>query len=340
MSSKTEPVKFWYPGRQYLAHKAEFDAAIERVLTNGDLILRKDVDDFEAALAAFLGVEEIVSCASGTDALFLPLKALRIGAMDEVLVPSYTFKSTVGTVVQAGARPVIYDLNQSPLRLVTKKTAAIVLAHLEGRVQEDTADIAEFCRRHGITLIEDSCQAIAASTLHGKVAAYSFYPAKILGCFGDGGAIATNDKQLADRLRKMRNHYKGDWDEDFGFNSRLDNLQAAILNVKLQYLLDSLNRRRAIAERYNKELKGVGLPSPRRIYQDYVITTPEPELLIAHLKREGVDAMENTYPFPEGYVKGYTAQIYEAGSLRIPCTPEHTDEEITRVIEAVNSYGK
>ncbi len=340
MSANTDLVKFWYPDRQYLAHKEEFDAAMQRVLTKGDLILREDVSKFETNLAEFLHVGQIVTCNSGTDALSLSLKALRIGLMDEVLVPSYTFKSTIGAVVNAGATPILYDLHEDPRPLVTHRTSAIILAHLEGAVQGDAGDIALFCKDNGISLIEDSCQAIGAAPLYGKVAAYSFYPAKILGCFGDGGAIAVNDERFATRLRQMRNHYKENWDEDYGFNSRLDNLQAAILNVKLKYLPDALKRRKEIATRYDRELLGVGLPSPRDIYQDYIIITAKPKELSAHLEANGVQAMENTYPFPYGTEKGLVAWEYESKTLRIPCTPEHTDEEISRVIDAINSYGK
>lgn len=337
MSSK---IRYWYPDRQYLDHKEEFDAEIQRVLTNGDLILREDVSKFETNLARFLGVGQVVACASGTDALTLSLKALRIGQMDEVLVPSYTFRATIEAVHHAGATPILYDLNEDPRPLVTHRTAAIILAHLEGAVQDDVGEIADFCKDRGITLIEDSCQAIGAGPLHGKLAAYSFYPAKILGCFGDGGAIALNNEVLAARLRQMRNHYKGNWGEDFGFNSRLDNLQAAVLNVKLKYLPEAIKRRKQIAERYDRELMDVGLPLPRDVYQDYVIVTPEPKKLIAHLEERDIQAMENTYPFPDCIQKGLTAWEYESKSVRIPCTPEHTDEEIGRIIEAINNYGK
>lgn len=338
MSSKTE-VRFWYPDRQYLAHKDEFDAEMQRVLTAGDLILRQDGEQFEDNLARFLGVKHVVACASGTDALLLSLKALRIGQMDQVLVPSYTFRATLEAVHHAGARPVLYDLDEDPTTLVGHRTAAIILAHLEGRVQEDTERIAEFCRKHGITLIEDTCQAIGAAPLQGVLAAYSFYPAKILGCFGDGGAIATNDLELAKHLRKMRNHYKDDWATGYGYNSRLDNLQAAVLNIKLKYLPHALKRRKEIAERYDGELLNVGLPTVRQVYQDYVIITPEPKKMRDHLAGQGVQSLENTYPFPGGN-KGQNAMRYEAQTLRIPCTPEHTDEEIGHVIDAINSYGK
>lgn len=338
MSTNPE-IRFWYPDRQYLNHKEEIDSELARVLAAGDLILRKDVDRFEAELAKFLGVSYVVSCASGTDALILSLKAHRIGPMDEVLVPSYTFRATLEAVHHVGAKPVLYDLDGRFEHLITKRTAAIIPAHLEGAVRQDMPQIAEFARRNGLTLIEDSCQAVGAAPLMGISAAYSFYPAKILGCLGDGGAIATNDPNLYLYLKQMRNHFKDNWREGFGFNSRLDNIQAAVLNVKLKYLPQYLYKRKRIATRYDKELVIGGLPLPRDVYQDYVITLPdhvERDNLYTYLADKGIQTMKNEYPFP--IEKGPMAEAYEMSSLRIPCTPEHEDWEIDAVVEAINSY--
>lgn len=260
--------------------------------------------------------------------------------MDEILVPSYTFRATLEAVHHVGARPVLYDLDGRFEHLITKKTAGIIPAHLEGFVREDMEEVADFTRRSGLTLIEDSCQAIGASPLHGVSAAYSFYPAKILGCLGDGGAVATNDPQMYEYLRKLRNHFKDDWRAGYGYNSRLDNIQAAVLNVKLKHLPSYLFRRKAIALKYDKGLVGVGLPPVRDIYQDYVITLPNPETrdrIHGYLADNGIQTMKNEYPFP--IEKGLMAEAYEMCSLRIPCTPEHTDEEIEYVIETINSYA-
>lgn len=341
MSGKID-VPFWHPSRQYLAHKQEFDAAIERVLTNGDLILRDEVDRFEDDLAKFLGVRHVVSVASGTDAMILSLKASNIGLMDEVICPSYTFRATLEAIYHVGAKPVLYDLDGRYEHLITKKTAAILPAHLEGYVREDMPQMSWFCQRNGITLIEDSCQALSAAPLSGIAAAYSFYPAKILGCFGDGGAIATNNDDFAKHLKKLRNHYKGDWGYGYGFNSRLDNLQAAILLVKMKYLPESIYRRKQIAMRYDRELVGVGLPKERMVYQDYIIVCRDfdhRDKLLKHLNENGIGATPNEYPFPGDIQKGLGAQAYEMCSIRLPATTEHTEEEVGAVIAAVNSYG-
>lgn len=337
MSSKTE-VRFWYPSRKYLAHKSEFDSEIQRVLSSGDLILREDVHLFEKNLAEFLGVKHVVSVASGTDALILSLRATNVGILDEVLCPSYTFRATIEAIHHVGAKPVLYDLDGRFEHLVTKRTAAILPAHLEGAVRDDMQYVTNFCQGNGLVLIEDSCQAIGASPLFGTTACYSFYPAKILGCFGDGGAIATDNTHLAAHLLKMRNHYKGDWKAGYGYNSRLDNVQAAILNVKLRYLNDDLKRRKQIATMYDNNLFGVGIPEVREVYQDYIIVFPNVLGLHEHLEKNGVETAFNHYPFPGDLEKGSLAKGYEYNSLRIPCSPEHTDEEIHYVIEKINEY--
>ncbi|MEQ1846343.1 MAG: DegT/DnrJ/EryC1/StrS family aminotransferase, partial [Nitrospira sp.] len=188
-----------------------------------------------------------------------------------------------------------------------------------------------------ITMVEDACQAIGAKPLTGIAACYSFYPAKILGCYGDGGAIATNDESLYEELKIMRNHYKGDW-KPYGYNSRLDNLQAAVLNVKLKYLPADLLRRKQIALMYDRDLIGVGLPKVRDVYQDYIISYEDRDGLKNWLTSQGIETMENGYPFPAGLYKGKRAEKYESESLRIPCNPDLTDEEVNYVIEKINEY--
>lgn len=330
MSTK---INFWYPDRQYLAHKEEFDAEMRRVLKAGDLILREDVDKFEEGLAKFLGVKNVVSCASGTDALILSLKALGVGAGDEVITTSYTFRATVEAIHHTGATPVLVDMGEDWRVAKTSKTKAIIPAHLEGDVMDWEPD-------EGTLMVEDACQAIGAAPVRGDTACYSFYPAKILGCLGDGGAIATDNTELADHLRKMRNHYKDDWGRGYGYNSRLDNIQAAVLNVKLKYLPSYIQRRKEVAQMYDRGLLGVGVVPVRDVYQDYVVTHPEAEKLQSFLEEKGVQAMRNQYPFPDDLQKRPVATSYEANSLRLPCTPEHLDSEIEYVIKAVNSYGK
>lgn len=324
-------VRFWNPGYAYQKIRDEIRDEDDRVLSQGQLILRQDVEDFENNLARYVGTKYAVAVASGTDALILSLKILDIGQGDEVITTAYTFRATVEAIHHVGATPVLVDLDEDWKKYITHKTRAVIPAHLEGRTLNWEPE-------PGIHMIEDACQAIGAKEQTGVFACYSFYPAKILGCYGDGGAITTNDEELYNELKIMRNHYKGDWSK-YGFNSRLDNREAAVLNVKFKYLADHIARRKEIAHRYDRELKGVVTPEPREVYQDYVIVSRERDQLYEFLAEKGIETMKNEYPFPVDLVKGPKTRFYEANSLRIPCNPELTDMEVDYVIKCINSYG-
>lgn len=324
-------IRFFDPALAYQKIKPVIDDEMQRILGNGDLILRRDVEKFEENLATYVGADYAVAVASGTDALILSMKILGIGPGDEVITTSYTFRATVEAIHHAGATPVLADIGEDWRKYKTERTKAIIPAHLEGRTMNWEPE-------GGIYMIEDSCQAIGAKEQTGVFACYSFYPAKLLGCFGDGGAITTNDQILYEELKIMRNHYKGDW-KLYGYNSRLDNLQAGVLNVKIDYLADNMERRRAIARRYDRELKGCMLPEPREIYQDYVLTHPERDQLYEFLRERGIETMKNEYPFPADLVKGPKARLYEATSLRIPCNAELEDFEVEYIINCINSYA-
>lgn len=325
-------VRFVDYAAQYHQHQDELDDAWFGCIERGDLILREDLERFEKNLAKFLGVKHVIGVASGTDALVLTLRALNIGAGDEVIVPSYTFRATVEAVLQVGATPVLVDKGEDWKKAKTKKTKVIIPAHLEGEIVHWTPDA-------DVLMIEDACQAIGAKELTGIAAAYSFYPAKILGCLGDGGAIATNDDKLADTLYKMRNHCKGEWDS-VGTNSRLDNIQAAILDVRLKYLPQALLRRKEIARRYDTGLAlgVVGRPVVREIYQDYIIFVKDRDGLYDYLESKGIQTMKNGYPFPAVVQKLPETIKYEEHTLRIPCNETLSNEQIEYVIESINEY--
>lgn len=329
------PVRFFDPGKSYLKIKPEIDAAMQDVLARGDLILRKDLEEFEASLAKYLGVKYVVGVASGTDALTLALVAAGLQEGDKVLAPSYTFRATIEAIYHLGGDITLYDHN-SPITL--GDADFFVPAHIGGEVTEHAKKAMALAQQFNVIVIEDSAQAIGAHPLMGLAACYSFYPAKILGCYGDGGAIATNDETLAQLLLLLRNHYKGSWIAP-GYNSRLDNLQAAVLNVKLKYLPSDLVRRKKIALMYDENLKGVGLDTVRTHYQDYIITHPNRDRLKVYLATLGIETMENGYPFPKGFYKGPVTTQYEAQSLRIPCNPDLTNEEVKEVIDAINTYA-
>lgn len=330
-------VPFWAPAREYKHLKHEVDPAMQNVLARGDLILRKDVEEFEESFAKYVGTTYCVSVASGTDALTLSLRAAGVGLGDKVMVPSYTFRATVEAVVHAYGTPVLYDIDGT--FDVTPDVKAFIPVHMEGKVHM-YPKFAEDVAKAGIVVIEDACQAVGAAPVTGLAACYSFYPAKILGCYGDGGAVCTNDEEFANKIRKMRNHYKDAWGEGFGYNSRLDNLQAAVLNVKLRHLNYWLKTRKQIAEMYDRGLKEahVLLPKPREVYQDYVIGTKKAKELHEFLKEGGIETMLNEYPFPDMLPKLPKALEYEQNSLRLPCTPYHKQEEIQYVIDSIKEF--
>ena len=282
-------IKFFNPGITYQKHKQEFDEAMQKVLSEGQLILKKEVEEFEQALAEYIGVKYAIGLNSCTDALYLALRGLKIGTGDEVLVPSRTFVASAQVIVQVGATPVFYDLDG--VLNFTKKTKAIIPVHIEGAFDVNFAEIMDLARAKNCHVIEDAAQALGA-TQNGKRAgsfgiagAFSFYPAKILGGCGDAGALVTNDACLYRYVKDARNHFKDDA-RDWGVNSRLDNLQAAFLNVRFKYLPIILARRQCIAAMYQEGLnflKWLKLPphTEGRVWQDYIIQTKQRNELFA-----------------------------------------------------------
>lgn len=339
-------IRFFNPGLQYLKHKKEFDEAFVRTATNGDLILREDVEIFESKLADFIGTKYAIGVNSGTDALTLCLKWAKIGPGDEVIVPSRTFVATAEVVVNLGATPVYMDMDNDYESLVTEKTKAIMPVHIEGAIEIDMEALSTFAKERGIFLIEDACQALGASQdgkkagSIGDAGCFSFYPAKILGAFGDAGGITTDNYELYHYAKEARNHFK-DTHEGWGINSRLDNLQAALLNVKVPHLPEMLERREEIAGMYDVFIDGCTLPKriPGRVYQDYIIRTERRDELFDFLKAEGVETLKNNYPFPNS-IKLPLAQAYEDETLRLPCNDVITPAEAKIVIDKVNAFFK
>lgn len=319
-------VKF---GKQYLDHKEEFDSEIQRILSSGDLILREDVEKFEENLAKFVGTKYAIALSNGTDALKLAYE----GALNEfnhwsISIPSHTFKSTAGAIYTV--HPDI-SIDQYDFGDVPNGANLAVVAHIAGELYP----LPEV-KYH---LIEDACQAIGAIKNPISFAqCWSFYPAKILGSFGDAGALTTNNKNLYEFVKESRNHFKST-NYEFGGNYRMDNLQAAILNVKFKYLQTYLDKREAFANKY-KDLKGVILPNYQkgRVWQDYIIRISNRDELYEYLKQEGIETMKNEYPWLNSKTKLPKCEAYEKSTLRLPCTPEHTKEEIEFVIEKINSF--
>lgn len=348
------------------AHHAKFAPAFRRkvneILRDSQFILGDEVAAFEKDFAKFLGVRHVVGVASGTDALLLALKALGIGSGDEVIVPTFTFAATALAVSHAGATPVFADVEETyysldPAKLsVTPKTKAIIPVHLYGHPADMDAILA-FARAHGLQVIEDAAQAHGATyrgrrvgTI-GDIGCFSFYPSKNLGALGDAGAIATNDGVIAERIRVLRHVGQTRKYEHgvLGYNSRLDNLQAAFLRVKLPKL-DAHNRmRRRNAARYSKALQGVvGTPAVRdgstHVYHIYAIRSANRAAIQEKLSKAKIPWGEY-YPIPlhrQPCYAGTTgefpiAERLAAELLAIPMYPELTPSQIDAVARVIRS---
>ena len=338
-------IRFFNPGLTYKKYENEIDTELKRVMSEGQLILRKDVEDFEKTLASFVGTKYAVALNSCTDALYLALRGLGIGQGDEVLVPSRTFVASAQVIVQVGATPVYYDTDFSGFK-ISEKTKAIIPVHIEGAFDTHFDKILDLAKEHSIHIIEDAAQALGA-TRDGEMAGsfgiagcFSFYPAKILGCFGDGGALVTNDEKMYNYVKDARNHFKDDA-RDWGVNSRLDNMQAIILNIRIKDIHKMLARRQEIAEMYQEGLKDLAwlkLPphTEGRVWQDYIARTEKRDELYQYLKENGVETLKNNYPFPVHKLP--LAQEYEDETLRLPCNENLTNEEIEEIIGLIKKF--
>lgn len=311
----------------YQRIKPEIDRAIQGCLDRGDLVLRKDVEEFEKNLAEFVGKKYAVGLNSGTDALYLALKVLGIGPGDEVITSSHTFVSTLQVINQLGAIPVLVDLDEKWTDYMGRRTKAVIPVHIAGKVSSWI----------GEPMIEDACQSIGAKGIgKGIIQCWSFYPAKILGAYGDAGAITTNNESIYNEIKELRNHYKKDYSK-WGINSRMDNIQAAILNVKIKYLPEAIARRKEIAEIYTDNLtEFVETSKPREIYQDFIIRTEDRDELYDFLKEAGIESIKNEYPFP--IPKLPKSIQYEKETLRLPIYPELANDQIDYVIKKIIEF--
>ena len=354
---------------QYHSIKKEIDAAVLSTLESGHFILGPQVVKFEESIAAYLGVDHAIGLASGTDALVIALRALNIGEGDEVIIPAYTFFATAGTVMSVGAKPVIVDVDPQSYQIdvskieaaITPKTKAIIPVHLYGHPAEMNL-ILEIARKHGLKVIEDNAQGFGAEYLgkktgsFGDIGCLSFFPTKNLGAYGDGGAVVTNDPALTEQMRMLRAHgwKKKYYSEMVGYNSRLDALQAAILQAKFPHL-DSWNeKRRELSKRYNEHLVPLGIVTPverewaKHVYHLYILRSPKRDELQVFLKQKGI-ASEVYYPIPPhlsvpckkfGYKEGDFPHAEKAAleTLALPLYPEMSLDQQDEVIAAVKEF--
>jgi dTDP-4-amino-4,6-dideoxygalactose transaminase len=353
----------------YRELRDELDAAYRRVMDAGRFVLGGEVGSFEAEFAEYCGVAHCVTVGNGLDALALALRAYDVAAGDEVIVPGHTFVATWLAVTHVGATPVAVDPDPvtytiDPDRLaaaITPRTKAIIPVHIYGQ-PADMTPIRALADEHGLRVIEDAAQAHGA-VYHwrragglGDCGCFSFYPAKNLGCFGDGGAVTTNDAALADRLRLLRNYgAERKYEHDLpGLNSRLDELQAAFLRVKLRYLDDWNARRRRLASVYRNALAdcpGVVLPAVRtgteHAWHLFVVRHVRREDLLRHLAESGVGAQVH-YPVPPHRTNAYAdwtgppLELTERLAdevLSLPMGPHLTVTEVRRVCDTLRQFG-
>jgi dTDP-4-amino-4,6-dideoxygalactose transaminase len=355
--------------RQYSSIQARIDKAVAAVLNDQIFVGGKELSQFETSFANAHSSEHAIGVGNASDALLIILKSLGINQGDEVIVPAHGWLSAAEMVKLAGADVIFVDVENhsfgiDPTKLkskITSKTKAVIAIHLYGQICK-IEEIAHICKQHEISLIEDCAQAHFASLdghfagQWGQASAFSFYPSKILGAFGDGGAILTNDEKLANQCRKYANHggLTKNQHQICGLNSRLDSLQAAILNVKMDFVEAWINERNQIAEYYNKHLKGIdGLITPalnactNPNFHIYPIQTSKRDALKAHLEESGIYT-EIHYPvatpFTTAFNRGHKPEDFPVSFklqnelLSLPIYPELRPDEMEYIVKKLRDF--
>lgn len=370
MAQTSQNVRFVNPGKLYAILKTELDAAYFEVMSTGNLIDRRQLWNFEENLARFVGTKYAVGLNSGYDALHMSLRAAGIGPGDEVIVPAHTFVATASAVVNVGARPVLVDVGPDHNidtalieAAISDRTKGIIPVHLNGHMA-DMPPIMELARKHQLVVVEDACQSLGAvqdgrrAGSWGLTGCWSFYPFKILGGYGDGGAITTDDPEVAQFARRMRfngeDRHTGEY-HGHGFTCLLDNLQAAFLEVKLRHLPEWIEGRRRIASAYHEafaDLPGLALPDFERpgdgrrdVFQNYVVRASAGDAFSDHLRANGVEVLVQ---WRKPYYRHQALQLDDRGFpeterlsaevCSLPMAVELEDSEVEYVIDTVRSF--
>ncbi len=369
-----KPIEFFDYPSLYKRFEADYNRIFRDVCNRGAFILQKDLEQFEDSLAEFLGVNYAVGVGDGTNAIQLGLLASGVKAGDEIIISSHTYIATASAIISAGATPVLADIGPDNLlcsasaeALITAKTRAIMPTQLNGRCC-DMDKILELCRKYKIDLFEDAAQAIGAkfsgqsAGSFGKFGTISFYPAKILGCFGDGGALVTNDASVFKKVQTLRDHGR---DENgqvkiWGTNCRLDNIQAAFLNFRLTTLDEDLARRRDIARIYNEGLAQIPqliLPPTELdskwfdVFQNYEIAANNRDELQAFLQQKGIKTLVQWGGKPlhhfldlgfEETLKNHlpNTEHFFSQCLMLPMNMSVTNQELDFIIQSIVSFYK
>lgn len=351
----------------YKSIQNEVNEIVLKVLSSGHYVLGENVEAFEEELARYLGCKYVVSCANGTDAITLSLIALDIKPNDEVITIPHSFFATSGAIVNAGGVPIFVDINESDFNidpkkiepLINKKTKAIVPVHLYGQSCE-IQSVAEIAKKYGLYIVEDCAQALGAKYngqnvgTFGNVGTVSFFPTKNLGAFGDGGAIFTNDENIANKVKQLTHHGSSKRYEHncIGFNSRLDEIQASILRVKLKYINEWNLARQKAAKYYDNLLKEIDeittpyvKPNCHHVFHQYTIKTKNRDFLYEKLREQGIETLIY-YPIPIHLQKAFNYLKYSKGSfpvtekicneiLSLPMYPEITKDIQEYVVDKI-----
>ncbi|WP_294152897.1 DegT/DnrJ/EryC1/StrS aminotransferase family protein [uncultured Selenomonas sp.] len=357
-------------GRQFELYQEEYEAAALRVLRSGWYVLGPEVESFEQAFAAYVGRKYCIGVGSGLDALTLSVRALGIGAGDEVIVPANTYIATVLAITANGATPVFvepddcFTLDAARIEAaITPKTKAIMVVHLYGQAAK-MDDICRIAKAHGLRLVEDCAQSHGAkfsgtmTGAFGDAGCFSFYPTKNLGAFGDAGAVVTDDEELAGTLRMLRNYgsEKKYHNKILGVNSRLDELQAALLRTKLGHLADLIAERERIAAAYLSGIQNPAIRLPKQrenanhVWHQFVIETEDRDSFQQYLAGHGIQTVIH-YPIPPHLAECYHYLGHKEGDfpitehmaktvLSLPMFNGMKEEEVRYVIETVNGYEK
>ena len=365
--------------RFYAKNRKKILDAIDRCYKNGEFVLRQELAKFENNLKEFLKVKYALGVASGTDALKISYKALGLKPGDEVITVSHVFIAPIEEIVHLGAKPVLIDINEDGLMnadliegAITEKTVGIVPVHLSGKVC-DMDKIMSIARKHKLWVVEDACQALGAK-YKGKMAGtigdtgcFSHIAPKTLGVGGDAGSIVTNNKKLYEKMNLLRNHWnitqgvlhghqpKQPKVMDWGYNSRLDNIHAAVLNVKIKLYPKMLKRRQEIGEMYNEGLLqlhvdgkiDLPLQQHEQIYQEYIVKIPDMYRFKKFMDKKGIELLirdttpnHKTYEWYFGKLSLPITEAHATSSVRLPTYPELTNSEVNQIIQAINEFYK
>lgn len=371
MTTATSPIPFFKYPELFKAHEEQYVSLFREVCGRGAFILQKELEEFEANLAKFLNVKHAIGVADGTEAIVIALRAAGVKPGDEVIVPSHTYIASVAAIHFTGATPILVECGRDHLiepesveAAITPKTRCIMPVQLNGRTA-NMARLQAIADKHHLIIVEDAAQGFGSkfkgrsAGTFGKAGTFSFYPAKILGCFGDGGAVVTNDDEIARQILLLRDHgrNKDGLVVTWGYNSRLDNLQAAVLNFKLvNHIEADLKRRREIASRYHAALSGnknLVLPFPPDngdhydVFQNYEIEAERRDELKKYLETHGIrtliqwggKAVHQLRDLKLNFNLPATDKLFQRCML-LPMSPVHTNDEIDRICDTINKFYK